>query len=161
MPLLFFFSFRFFLLTKEKKFTILYYVILYIYRYTYGDDGELYYEKVVGFLRILAQEWQRVQAQHSVKILFFSRTFFAVPPPENQTNQKTQNGNETNHENLHNVPANLGVGGGEGVGSESGASSGRGLGPTGSVKELTELQGGGGLKVSPDNYLCVSPFSQL
>jgi hypothetical protein len=41
----------------------------------YADDGELYFEKCIGFLRVLFQEWQMFKASHALHIVLFSRTF--------------------------------------------------------------------------------------
>jgi Vacuolar membrane-associated protein Iml1, N-terminal domain/IML1 N-terminal double psi beta barrel domain len=41
-----------------------------------ADDGEEYFEKFIGFAKILFSEWKRIKANHSLSIIFFSRTFY-------------------------------------------------------------------------------------
>ena len=41
----------------------------------FADDGELYFEKVLGFLKILWAEWSKLKVSHAVSIIFFSRTY--------------------------------------------------------------------------------------
>ncbi len=36
----------------------------------FADDGELYFEKVLGFLKILLTEWQKAKVTHALSIIF-------------------------------------------------------------------------------------------
>ena len=40
----------------------------------YADDGEVYFEKVIGFLRLLLAQWKQTHVSHSLSIILFSRT---------------------------------------------------------------------------------------
>jgi hypothetical protein len=43
----------------------------------FADDGMLYFEKAVtGFLPLLFEKWQLTGANHSLTIVFFSRTIY-------------------------------------------------------------------------------------
>ncbi|SPQ98891.1 unnamed protein product (mitochondrion) [Plasmodiophora brassicae] len=43
----------------------------------YGDDGQLYFEKVVnGLLKVIFKEWQRLNVDHTLTIVLFARTFY-------------------------------------------------------------------------------------
>eukprot|EP00808_Paulinella_micropora_P026926 g54287.t1 len=44
----------------------------------FADDGNLYFEKAVEFLRALLDQWRKHQTSHMVTIIFFSRTFLQV-----------------------------------------------------------------------------------
>jgi hypothetical protein len=46
-------------------------------RREFAHDGHLYFEKAVnGFMRVLIDRWKALSAEHSVSIIFFSRTYF-------------------------------------------------------------------------------------
>ena len=47
-------------------------------QWDFADDGELYFEKVLGFLKILFTEWEKLKVSHAVSIIFFSRTYLEV-----------------------------------------------------------------------------------
>jgi hypothetical protein len=101
--------------------------------FNYAEDGEKYFEKITGFLRILAQEWQHVQAQHAIKIIFFSRTYFGVVNESGQVDKNTTGVSVTSH-----------------------LQSPR-------VEELKNIdfEEAGCKYVSPENFLSVSPSGQL
>jgi hypothetical protein len=42
----------------------------------FADDGELHFEKVLAFLRILFQQWEKSKVQHTISVIFFSRTYY-------------------------------------------------------------------------------------
>lgn len=45
--------------------------------WNFNQDGQLYFEKVVNsFLKTLFSKWEEIQANHSISIIFFSRTFY-------------------------------------------------------------------------------------
>jgi hypothetical protein len=46
----------------------------------FADDGELYFEKVLGFIKILLTEWQKLKVTHALSIIFFSRTMLEIDP---------------------------------------------------------------------------------
>ena len=43
----------------------------------FADDGQLYAEKAVHFIRTLFERWSEVGVNHTVSIIFFSRTIFS------------------------------------------------------------------------------------
>jgi hypothetical protein len=47
-------------------------------QWDFADDGELYFEKVLGFLKILFTEWQKLKVTHALSIIFFSRSYLEV-----------------------------------------------------------------------------------
>ena len=48
----------------------------------HADDGEVHFEKVVGFFRLLLQQWRSLKVSHSISIVLFSRTI-ATPTAAN------------------------------------------------------------------------------
>ncbi len=47
--------------------------------WSFADDGELYFEKFLGLMRVVIENWERRGAHHSLSIIFFSRTVFVSP----------------------------------------------------------------------------------
>lgn len=46
----------------------------------FAMDGELYFEKILGFLRVLFLQWQVTGISHFVSIILFSRTVVTLSP---------------------------------------------------------------------------------
>jgi hypothetical protein len=46
----------------------------------FAENGELYFEKAIGFLKVLFQAWQKMQATHRLTLMFFSRTKVVATP---------------------------------------------------------------------------------
>jgi len=46
----------------------------------YADDGELYFEKVLGFIGILLDRWKEQSVSHNFSIIFFSVSLVMYVP---------------------------------------------------------------------------------
>ena len=69
------------LVTADTKFTfrsrsarLLFLIQLSEEMWEYADDGEVYFEKVIGFLRLLLAQWKQTHVSHSLSLILFSRT---------------------------------------------------------------------------------------
>ena len=53
----------------------------------FDEQGDLYFEKAVAFVKELLDRWQQAKANHHVTVVFFSRTYFegGVNPLSDET----------------------------------------------------------------------------